>query len=370
MSRILLTNFHPKGGGGHVPYIMSLIENFNGNGHVVGVVVPQESQLFRLLNDASYPYLYECDFPSISLRKLSKLPRSLLRFRTILKDFKPDIVHTNGVDLYTVLWSHPFMRSFRIIRTHHAVKPIKDSAYHRFIYGRSVARNIFVSEPSRQMCLSEGVDLPNSIVIENGIDTELYKPVEKDRALAQSLGLDDETFVFGSCAGTMPYKRVDTVLQAASRLIGTRKFAIIALGDESYGRKLEKLAEELGVKKFIYAGFHRNVIPYVSLFDVGYVLSDSVETVSFAAREMMSMGKPLISSSYSGLVENISDNVDGILVEPGNVEQISRAMELFLYMDTSSLSAFSSHAREKALERFGIVHMIRLHAKVYEDLSK
>ena len=370
MSRILLTNFHPKGGGGHVPYITSLIENFNGNGNVVGVVAPEQSQLFRVLDDMSYPHLYESDFPSISLKKFPKLPRSLFRFRSILRDFKPDIVHTNGVDLYTVLWSHPFMRSFRIIRTHHAVRPIKDNAYHRFVYGKSVAMNIFVSEPSRQMCLSAGFDLPNSIVIENGIDTTLYKPVEKDPDLAKNLGLDDDTFVFGSCAGTMPYKRVDTILQAAAKLEGVGKFAIIALGDESYGRRLERLAEELGVKKFIYAGFHRNVIPYVSLFDVGYVLSDSVETVSFAAREMMSMGKPLISSSYSGLVENISDNVDGILVEPGNVEQISRAMELFLSMDANRLRAFSSNAREKALERFGMAHMIDMHSKVYQDLSK
>lgn len=370
MSRILLTNFHPRGGGGHVPYIMSLIENFNGKKHVIGVAVPEESQLFRLLDDMGYPHLFKCDFPSVSYRSFSNLLGGLPKFRTIVKDFKPDIVHTNGVDLYTVLWSHPLIRSFRVIRTHHAVKPIRDSAYHRYIYGRSVDSNIFVSETSRQMCLSEGIDLPNSIVIENGIDTELYRPVEKDRALAQSLGLDDETFIFGSCAGTMPYKRVDTIVQAAARLTGTRKFAIMVLGDESFGRRLEKLAEELGVERFIYAGFHRNVIPYISLFDVGFVLSDSVETVSFAAREMMSMGKPLISSSYSGLVENISDHVDGVLVEPGNAEQISRAMELFLTMDAPGLGAFSSHAREKALERFGIAHMIKLHAKVYEDLSK
>ena len=370
MSRILVTNFHPRGGGGHVPYIMSLINNFNGKGHVVGVAVPEESQLFRLLDDTGYPHLFKCDFPSVSYRDLSNLIGGLPRFRTIVREFKPDIVHTNGVDLYTVLWSHPLIRPFRVIRTHHAVKPIRNSAYHRYVYGRSVDSNIFVSDTSRQMCLSEGVELLNSIVIENGIDTELYKPVLKDNALAKALGLDDETFVFGSCAGTMPYKRVDTIVQAAARLNGTRKFAIMALGDESFGRRLENLAEELGVQRFIYPGFHRNVVPYISLFDVGFVLSDSVETVSFAAREMMSMGKPLISSSYSGLVENISDQVDGILVEPGDIAQISRAMEQFLSMDYPELNKYSVKAREKAVARFGIAHMIQLHARVYQELSK
>jgi hypothetical protein len=35
----------------------------------------------------------------------------------------------------------------------------------------------------------------------------------------------------------------------------------------------------------------------------GFILRESVEASSFAARELMTMGKPLISSNYSGFVE-------------------------------------------------------------------
>ena len=368
MTRILVTNFHPKGGGGHVPYILALIKHFNHSGNVLGVVSPAESQIYRFLSEASYPHLYECDFPGISYRHISDVLKSLVRFRQIARDFNPDIVHTNGGDLYTVIWSHPFWRSFRIVRTHHAVRTISNSFYHRLIYGGTVDKNIFVSDSSMRLCLNSGIKLTNGIVIENGIDADLYKPIPRNMELAASLGIDDDTFCFGSCAGTMPYKRVDTIIKAASQLKNQRKFAIIALGDKDFGEQLGRLASELGVERFIYAGFHRNVIPYISLFDVGFILSDSIETISFAAREMMAMGKPLLSSSYSGLVENITDGVNGFLVSPGDVDAIAGAMKKFLDMRPEQLHEFSVKAREKAVQSFGIENMMRLQAQVYSSV--
>jgi L-malate glycosyltransferase len=368
MPRVLLTNFHPRGGGGHVPYIFSLIRHLHDAEHVFGVAAPEQSQVYRFLAETSYPFLYRCDFPAISHKRMGPVGQSLLRFREIVKDFRPDIVHTNGGDLYTVIWSHPLQRPFKIIRTHHAVRTIQNDFYHRLIYGNVVAWNIFVSESSLRLCASSGINLPNSMVIENGIDTDLFKPIPKDGSLAAKLGIEEEVFCFGSCAGTMPYKRVDTIIQAAAQLQGERRFAIIVLGDESFGAELKGLAADLGVPRFIYAGFHRNVIPYISLFDVGFVLSDSVETISFAAREMMAMGKPLISSSFSGLSENITDHLNGFLVEPGDVDGTAAAMKKFLDMKPEQLKEFSTKAREKAVGSFAIQRMIELHAALYSRI--
>ncbi len=364
MARILVTNFHPKGGGGHVPYVLTLTKHLNIGDNVIGVAVPRESLIYRFLSEASYPHLYECDFPWISDKTFYDVGR-LKKFREIIRDFEPDIVHTNGVDLYTAIWSHPFKKPFKIIRTHHAVKAIKDDFYHRFIYEKSVAQNIFVSETSMKICLDSGINLPNSIVIENGIDTEFFKPPLKDKSLLPELGIDDDTFCFGSCAGTAPYKRVDTIIEAATRLKGARKFAIIVLGDAGHCERLIHLAAERGVREFVYAGFHKNVIPYVSLFDVGFVLSDAVETISFAAREMMAMGKPLLSSSYSGLSENITDGVNGFLVKAGDIDGIAVAMKKFLDMPPEELQSFSENARGKAVKSFGMDRMVELLSEVY-----
>ena len=104
----------------------------------------------------------------------------------------------------------------------------------------------------------------------------------------------------------------------------------------------------------VYAGFHRDVRDYVSVFDVGYILSDAVETVSNAAREMLAMGVPLISSSYSGLTVNVDHSVNGFLVEPGRTEPVVESMIRFMDMDTETMAAFRDHARNIAVERFDL----------------
>jgi len=114
------------------------------------------------------------------------------------------------------------------------------------------------------------------------------------------------------------------------------------------------MAHERGLSEFIYCGFHEDVVPYVSVFDVGFILSDSIETISFAAREMMSMGKPLISSSFSGLKENFIHEINGILINQKDIRSLVSAMKYFLDMDKHELETFSKKAREYAVDHFDI----------------
>jgi glycosyltransferase involved in cell wall biosynthesis len=104
------------------------------------------------------------------------------------------------------------------------------------------------------------------------------------------------------------------------------------------------------------------------LLDVGFILSDSIETLSIAAREMLAMGKPLISSSFSGLRENVVDGYNGILVRPGNVDDIASAMNRFLEMSSDQLAQFSANARAYAEANFSSKAQLQRHSAVYEQV--
>ena len=374
MARILVTNFHPTGGGGHVPYIQALTQLSGIENHVVGVAAPAGSRIFGLLRDSAYPHLYPCDFPAKIQKEMPDVLKSIRTFRRIVAEFKPDIVHANGAaDMFIAVWSHPASHPFRIIRTHHAIRNIPNDPYHRWLYKHKVASNIYVSRSALQLSTSEGLVPANALVIENGVDLNRFRPIARNAALAREYGIDDERcFCFGSCAGTSQYKRVDTIIDAAVRVKreGAASFKILALGDAPSGPALQKLAGERGVDEFIYCGSRTDVVPYISLFDAGFVLSDSIETSSFAAREMMAMGKPLISSSFSGLRENVQHGVNGFLVEPGNTGHIAAAMRHFLEMDKETLQRFSRNAREFAAGRFGIAKQQTAHALLYERMSR
>ena len=368
MARVLITNFHPHGGGGHVPYIKAILGNKD---HEYGVAAPATSRIFQYLEDDGFVNLYPCNFPAKVQKELPSILRAIKNFRQIIEQFKPDIVHVNGgADLFIAIWAYPRKRPFKIVRTHHAIKSVSDDFYHRWIY-KQVANNIYVSRSAMELSTSSGLNFEHHEVIENGIDLEKYVPAEKDQALLTDLNLNEGVLTFGSCAGTGHYKRVDVMIRAAKQLNdqGVSNFRVLALGDQGSGSKLQALADELGVENFNYCGFSKEPERYVSIFDVGFVLSDSIETISFAAREMMAMGKPLISSSFSGLKENVVDGENGLLTEPGNVEEVANAMHRFITMESTQRQAFASAARQFAEQRFDIKRQQQLHADLYNKTA-
>jgi glycosyltransferase involved in cell wall biosynthesis len=209
----------------------------------------------------------------------------------------------------------------------------------------------------------------NCIVVPNGVDLDEYRPnPSKQSLLRKQLGLSGDTLVFGSCAGLANHKRVDLAIAAGARVTSSRPFVILAICEEEAGLQLQRMAEQAGSVRFKYCGFYRDVKEFIPLFDVGFVLSDTIETTSFAAREMMSMGKPLITSSYGGLRENITDGQNGILTRPSSVDDVIAGMERFLGMSPQELTQFSANARSYAEKNFDVKRQIQLHRSIYQDL--
>lgn len=370
--RILLTNFHPYGGGGHVSYIESLtrLNKINsGTIFTIGVAAPATSRIYLNLKSANYKHLYAANFPAKLHKELIAIILSVIHFRKVVAKFLPDIIHTNGsADLLIAAFSG--VKNVPLIRTHHAIKHIKSGPWHKYVYNRVLAANIYVSESAKDISTSCGLKPKNIHIIGNGVDTSHYKPIPKNISLLNNLNIPADTFCFGTNAGTGDYKRVDLIILAAKQLRSktNKRFLILALGEEKSGKKLELLAHNENVPEFVYCGFHGDTRNYVSLFDVGFILSDRIETISYAAREMMSMGKPLISSNFSGLKENVQDHINGFLIAPGNTKDLLKKMELFINMNKDELNEYSRKAREFAQDHFSVSIQLQKHANLYESI--
>lgn len=270
MARILITNFHPTGGGGHVTYIEELTKIQSYSNHIIGISTPKTSRLYQHLDDINYPNLFECDFPA----KIQKEPLSILKnvrkFIKIVSEFKPDIIHTNGVDLFIVNFASFFTENYKIIRTHHAIKKTPKDPYHKWLYNKKISRNIYVSNIAREISIENGLKTLNAHIIENGVDLLKYQPQSKDIELAMQFGIDKDTFCFGSIAGTASYKRVDMIIEAAKRLKKppTKNlkylFSVTNYQDNYY--KIQQLRKELMSLYFVdFIKIHKNTFPYLIL---------------------------------------------------------------------------------------------------------
>jgi glycosyltransferase involved in cell wall biosynthesis len=370
LPRILITNFHPGLGGGHDTFIRSLADLDLKRHFQFALAVPKTSHLYEIAKERGIQ-VYPSDFPS-NVKEIVDIFRSVKRFADLCKAYKPMIIQTNGgADNDIVAWSLLFQKkNFKILRTHHAVREMPTDPYHAWLYRRVVDWNVYVSQTSKELSQSgKSLKIPNYTVIENGVDTELFKPQEPDMTLRRRLAIPDDHWVFGSCAGTSAYKRLDVMFEAARALKDSHKFRIVILGQEQNRQAIMHIAATLGVDdQVIYGGFHEDVRPYCSLFDVGFILSDSIETISYASREMLSMGIPLISSSYSGLKENIDDGRNGFLVRPGNADDVKDRMKDFMQMGRDGLARFKQEARRKAVTAFGITRQMESFHQLYGKL--
>lgn len=351
-------------------YVNSLIRLNQHASTTIGVASPRKSRIYRILKNSNYPYLYDCDFPA-KLKEIHNSINAVKIFKKVISSFNPDIIHANGgADLMIVICSKFFNRQFKIVRTHHAIKQIGKDLYHRYLYSKIVAMNIYVSKTSMLISQRNGLQPQKYKVIPNGVDLDSFKRQKKSKIILAKLGLKEKDFIFGSSAGLGAYKRVDLFLKAAS-LIKNLNFKIVLIGQKQPEIRLRKMAKNLEIDdRLIFAGFQDDVIPYVSIFDVGFIMSDRIETISFAAREMMGMGIPLLSSNFSGLSENVAHGLTGYLVNPNDVKKVSEYMKLFIQMDKESLEKFSIQSRNFSEYNFSLLEQLDSHLEVYNSIIK
>lgn len=112
-----------------------------------------------------------------------------------------------------------------------------------------------------------------------------------------------------------------------------------------------KLAEKLGISQDLnFLGWINPVQKNELLAQVhGFVLPSYNEGLPMALLEAMSWGLSIITTPVGGIGEVIKDRETGLLVEPGNIEQLTAAIRL-LVTDHSLRSTLGVKAREKAAE--------------------
>ena len=354
--KILLTNFHPHGGGGHSAYLQRLLAGGLADSFDIGLAVPATSRLFQMAQSSRWR-VFACDFPG-NIKEIPGIFRAIGRLGEIRGEFSFVILHCNGSRDQTIAtwWNAKQSNPAKIVRTHHAIRQLQTDPYHRWMHLRQTDLHIYVSHAQANICeAGRALKLPASVVIANGVDLQHFTPASKSEAVQRELNLQPDQFVFGSVAGTGAYKRLDLMVQALARLAEHRSRAVmVVLGGESGGRQLGRLAEQLGVaSQFRFVSHQDDVRPYASVFDVGFLLSDAIESSPFAAREMMAMGCPMICSGYSGLLEVVDEGMTGFITRVGDVPSVAQAAELFMKMPPERLQQFRAAARDKAVRCFG-----------------
>ncbi len=352
--KILLTNFHEGDGGGHTTYLMALARGLRDR-HEIHVAAPPDSRLYREAAALEGIHAVAQPFPN-GLRKRLAWLRARRALCEHMQQHGFDIVHVNGsADHRMVLSALRFLdRRPRVVLTKHNSKPIAGVG-HRW-RARRTDLAIAVSDDTRRMLEESAYARCRILTVHNGVDTAHFRPWPADAsAQARARHADGATLLMGSNAGTAEHKGwLDLVEAVASLDDATRRRVRVLLCGKPLSSEQSARLEALGMRDAVHhLGMLDDVRPMIAAIDAGFVLSYAVETISFACREMMAMGKPMLVSDYAGLSENIEPGVDGWCVPARDRAAIAQAVTAIL-ADPSQLAPMGDRAHVHAERDFGL----------------
>ena len=214
-----------------------------------------------------------------------------------------------------------------------------------------------------------GVPANRISVIKNGVNTTHFSPYsERQRSeIRARLGFTEHDLVLVSVAGTALHKGWQNLVEAVSRIFDKNIRIIVAGTTPSGDIQARHVAAFHMLDRVIFPGQLSDVRSYIAAGDIGFVLSSDVETISFACREMMAMGKPVLVSNFACLPENVVPESSGWVVEVGDVAAIKDVIE-WAQSHRHELHAMGENARLQAVNDFGVREFANDTEKVYENV--
>jgi glycosyltransferase involved in cell wall biosynthesis len=296
--------------------------------------------------------------------------------RSYIADHGIDIVHTHNVRTRLVTASAMVgMRGTRHLTTEHLLYRPGDRRGGQ-IYALLDRVSLYI--PDRVVTVSRGMydeiaamplmDARRLTAIQNAIDCDaFYVPAERDPC-REELGVAPESYVMGYTGRITSVKGLDTLIKAFARVLAHHSHArLVIIGEGEERPALMSLAQDLGVSDaVIWPGFRQDIARLLAAMDV-FVQPSSNEGLSLSILEAMAAAKPVVITDVGGAREVVVDRETGLLVEPGSVEPLSRALGS-LMEDSSRGAVLGLAARESVSRQFGAARMAADYEEVYAEL--
>ncbi len=206
-------------------------------------------------------------------------------------------------------------------------------------------------------------------MIHNGIDHDLFSPDKKNHKVE---GLDINKPVVLFSGRFIALKGINILIKAMRQVISETRDVHFAFAGPEANSKWVRMFEHEGIPSHSYSFL--GYIPHAEMPEIYsnssiFVLPSLIESFPFSILEAMSSGSAVIASNVGGVPEIIDDEVDGLLVQPGNPEILAKKI-LFLLDNESETKKLSKNAREKILREFTSEIMSNRTEKIYEQILK
>ena len=173
----------------------------------------------------------------------------------------------------------------------------------------------------RAKTVVHGVDLSQS-------DSLIDRRAEIRELVRNELGLNDDELLVMTVANLRVEKGYDVLLDAAKFVADSNlPIRIAAVGRGPLRDTLSARHDELGLgNRFMFLGQRADVLTLLAGADV-FVLASRHEGLPVALMEATSVGLPIVASRVGGIPQILEDEVDALLVPPGEPATLAEAIK-------------------------------------------
>jgi glycosyltransferase involved in cell wall biosynthesis len=313
---------------------------------------------------------YEPDVKALSIplrylfRRVRWDPLVIHGFYRIVKEFKPDVIHTNS--MMSSAYALPVARLFGVPLINGSIRNCFQSSSLRWKVERTLlSLSDFRIANSTAGLRSRGFspDSAKNFVIHNGFDLSRVKGPESGYTASSGKNGNGHDQV-GMIAEFRPDKDFRTFLLAALRLLSSRRnVTFVTVGDGETLEAMKEFVSDAG-DRVQFLGRRKDVENIAGFFSVG-VLSTFTEGISNSIMEYMVMAKPVVATDCNGSRELVLEGKTGFLVPPG--DDVALAERIAYLLDNPDEARCMGQAGRKHIEEhFSLKTMVDKTVDVYE----
>ena len=227
---------------------------------------------------------------------------------------------------------------------------------------RRFERVCIVAEGMRRPLLDAGIRPERIGLIENGIDTDRFRPSIAPWSRS-SLEIPADAVIFGGVMRLSVEKNPLGLLDAFAAVAAQmpRAFLVIA-GDGPQRAALLERAAQLGLaSRLRLPGAREDIEGFYTLLDV-FVLPSLTEGLPLALLEAMAAERPIVATSV-GQIPTVLAGLDAELVAPDDHAALARAMV------SAAAATRTTGLRDRVVERYSVAQMANAYARVYRSLG-
>jgi len=294
---------------------------------------------------------------------------------------KYDVVHLHSWRHFQDLAVHHYARKCRVpyvLQTHGSLPRIMAGRRLKWIYDglfgyrllRDASKVIALSQTEAEQYMSMEVPEDKIEVIPNGIDLSEYSKLPPKGSFKKKLSLDNNEKIILFLGRIHRIKGVDILIKAfASINTKLENVKLVVAGpDDGYLYEVRALARTLGIgDKIAFVGPLHGVNKLEAYVDADFLVVPSLyEIFGIVILEAYACGKPVIASRVMGPEELVLDGKTGILVNPGEINELTDAIELLLN-DESKTRIMGMNARQFVTKNFDIEKIVNKIEILYKE---